>query len=216
MEIKKGISLPIKGMNRDSNIDRLQDGDFTFALNSDSNGRVRHNEPSNYLYTTFPEGYKVIGFLKNNLKSVTYYWLTNPDTTFSSFGYVEDRLTSHSNEDLAQACIECGEANVLGVRLEDVNQIPEFQYVELINDACLPKGEGLNFDVNFPIKSPVLKTEQSGTRVYWEDNRNRPRFIVADDVSYLYKENNPCGDDIEKDCIQIQKLNQFPDSTPLT
>lgn len=209
------MSLPAKGMNRDSNIDRLQDGEFTLAINSDSNGRVRHNEPSNYLYTNFPEGYKVIGFLKNNLKSVTYYWLTNPETTYSSFGYVEDRLTEHTNEDLAQNCIDCGEANVLGIKLEDVEQTPEFQYVEIFNDSCLPKGEGLNFDILFPIKSPVLKTEQSGTRVYWEDNRNRPRFVTVDDVSYLFTENNPCGDDIPTDCIQIHKLNQFPDSTPL-
>ena len=60
MEIRKNISAPFTGMNRDSNLDRLQDGEFTFALNSDSNGRVRHNEPSNYLYTIFPEGYRVI------------------------------------------------------------------------------------------------------------------------------------------------------------
>jgi len=73
MEIKKGISAPISGMNRDSNLDRLQDGEFTFALNSDSNGRVRHNEPSNYFYTAFPEGLEVIGVLKDNLKRRTYY-----------------------------------------------------------------------------------------------------------------------------------------------
>lgn len=215
MEIKKGISLPAKGMNRDTNIDRLQDGEFTFALNSDSNGRVRHNEPSNYLYTIFPEGYEVIGLIKDNLKSVTYYWLTNPKTTFSSFGYVEDKLTEHLNDDIQKKCVDCKDADILGTPLENTVQTPEFLYKELFNDTCLPKGEGLNFDIRFPIKHPVIKSEQSSTRIYWEDNRNRPRFVIVDDVSYLFEENNPCGDNIKTNCLQIYKLNQFPDSTPL-
>lgn len=216
MEIKKNISAPLQGMNRDSNLDRLQDGEFTFALNSDSNGRVRHNEPSNYLYTIFPEGYRVISEpLRDNLKNRTYYWLTNPETSFSSFGYVEDRRTFHDNEDQENSCGDCDPINTLSEPLENTTQTPEFPYVELFHDRCLPKGEGLNLSIDFPIKSPVIKSELSGTTIYWEDDRNPPRYVRVDDVSYLYEIDQPCSEPQTDSCIQIHKLLQFPDSEPL-
>lgn len=216
MEINKNISAPIQGMNRDSNLDRLQDGEFTFVLNSDSNGRVRTNEPSNYLYTIFPEGYRVISHpLKDKLKNRTYYWLTNPDTGFSSFGYVIDRKTYHDNTDLETNCSECDSKNQLSTPLENTAQTPEFEYNELFHDRCLPKGEGLNLDINFPIKSPVLKSEISGTVVYWEDDKNPPRYAKVDDVSYLYQQDIPCEDPQETPCLQVRKLLQFPNSEPL-
>src|SRR5690606_28508489 len=80
---------------------------------------------------------------------------------------------------------------------------------------CLPKGEGLNLDINFPIKSPVLKSEISGTVVYWEDDKNPPRYAKVDDVSYLYQQDIPCEDPQETPCLQVRKLLQFPDSEPL-
>lgn len=216
MEQRKEASLPIKGMNRENNIDKLQEGEFIFALNSDTNGQVNHNEPSNYLNVNFPLGYKVIGFKKNSLKNVTYYFLTNKETRKSSIGYVEDFLTFHENQDPQENCVDCGNGNALQQGLEAIVQIPENEYVEFINDECLPEGEGLNFDQNFPIKHIVIKNEYSGTTVYWEDNRNAPRYLNVSDLTYLYEIEIPCEDNEISSCINIKKLLQFPEHSPIS
>lgn len=216
MQQKKEISLPLRGMNRENNIDRLQDGEFVFALNSDTNGQVTHNEPSNYLNVNFPEGYKVIGFKKNALKNVTYYFLTNRETSKSSIGYVEDFLTFHENEDPQENCVGCGNANVLSEPLEQTTQTAENIYVELINDNCLDIGKGLNFKDIYPIKHIVIKNEQSGTTIYWEDNLNPPRWLNVSDTSYLFEVEIPCEDNDITNCIDIKKLLQFPEHSPLS
>lgn len=216
MEQKKEASLPLKGMNRENNIDRLQDGEFIFALNSDTNGQVSHNEPSNYLNVNFPEGYKVIGFEKNSLKNVTYYFLTNKETRKSSIGYVEDFLTFHENQDPQENCFVCGNANALSEPLESTAQQPENDYIEFINDICLPEYLGLNFDQNFPIKHIVIKNEYSGTTLYWEDNRNAPRYLNVSDLAYLFEIEVPCDDNTVSDCINIKRLLQFPEHSPIS
>lgn len=216
MQQKKEISLPLRGMNRENNIDKLQEGEFVFALNSDTNGQVTHNEPSNYLNVNFPEGYKVIGFEKNALKNVTYYFLNNRETSKSSIGYVEDFLTFHENEDLQENCIGCGNVNGLSQPLEKQDQVPENTYIELINDNCLNAGEGLNFKDIFPIKHIVIKNEQSGTTIYWEDNLNPPRWLNVSDISYLFEIEVPCDDNEITTCIDIKKLLQFPEHSPIS
>jgi len=216
MQQREEGSIPLKGMNRENNIDRLQEGEFIFALNSDTNGQVTHNEPSNYLNVNFPQGYKVIGFKKNALKNVTYYFLTNKETLKSSIGYVEDFLTFHENQDPIENCVGCGNVNTLSEPLESITQQPENIYRELINDNCLEVGSGLNFNQNYPIKNPVIKNEQSGTTLYWEDNLNPPRFLNVTDTSYLYELEVVCGDNIITDCIDVKKLLQFPEHTPLS
>lgn len=215
MQINKEITAPVQGMNRDSSLDVLKEGEFIFALNSDSNEGVRHNEPSNYLHAIFPEGYKVIGFIRNPLKRHTLYWLTNPETGFSSIGTVADLRGDHNNEDELHNCTNCDRVEVLSPALESQNQTAEQVYVELVNDSCLPVGEGLNFHIDFPVKTPVIKSEIGGDIVYWEDDRNFPRYMNTTDVSYLFKVNNPCGDDIIVECLQVDKLLQFPEANPL-
>lgn len=213
---RKEISVPQQGMNRDTNIDRMQEGEFLFVMNGDINGGVLHNEPSNYLNVNFPEGYRVIGREKNNLLNVTYYILTNPLTLKSSIGYIEDKNTFHENNDQYQYCQDCDGLEILSPPKETLPETSENKYVELINDICLEQGKDLNLRTTHPVKTIVIKNEQAATTIYWEDDRNLPRYLIVSDVSYLYKIDIPCQDSQSTDCIQIKKLLQFPEYQPLS
>lgn len=214
MRQDRELILPLDGMNRETDINRLQEKEFIFALNSDDNEGVKHNEPSNYLNVEFPEGYRVIGQEKNLLKGETYYFLTNPETGKSSIGYVVDGNTFHNNEDIPTDCSDCLGTDVTTQPLEKTIQTPENTYIELINDNCTVEDYDLNFKITKPIKFIVIKNEASGTKIYWEDDLNQPRYINRDDVDYLYRKDIPCSEP-EQTCLQIDKLLQFPKHTPI-
>jgi len=85
MQQKKSASSPKRGMVRDLHISQVAPTDYIFALNahteSEDGGRLNiSNEPSNYLSTLLPEGYKVVGYIKDLLANSTYLFLTNPET----------------------------------------------------------------------------------------------------------------------------------------
>lgn len=213
------ISVPLGGMNRDAHVSRLKNTEVAFALNSntehESGGQTTHkNEPSNYLSVIFPEGYKVISYKKHLPSNKVYYWLTNPQTKKSSIGYVESVLQDVYNDDEYTDCQDCQKnKRVVEKPLEEITQVPDSTYVELVNDICLPIGEGLNFDINKPIKFLHIKTEKGQTTAYWNDYNNPPRFMVLSDVSYLFTVEVPCEDDQQSNCLQPEKLLQFPNHT---
>lgn len=211
MQKKQSLSAPKKGMNRDTHISQLQNTEYVFAMNAnieseDGNSLNISNEPSNYLSVNFPEGYKVIGFKKDVLNEKTYYFLTNPETKKSSIGYVVDAKNETYNSDLYQDCGDCNGQNVITPSEETADNV----YIELLNDVCHSIGEGLNFDLNSPIKFIEIKNEKLGSTLYWNDYNNPPRYLVVSDISYLYTIEVPCGENITTDCIIVDKLRQFP------
>lgn len=202
-------------MKRDLHINQLQDTDYPFALNTNTEqetgeGLNLTNEPSNYLAVNFPSGYKVIGRRKYLQGNKTFYILTNPTTKKSSIGYVDDTLIEVFNEDGYINCDDCEGKNSLSTPLEEITQTPTHEYVELINDECHEVGEGLDLDINHPIKFLNIKVEKGDVKLYWNDYKNPPRWLNTTDVSYLFTQEIPCNDDITEDCIIIDKLLQFP------
>lgn len=210
-------------MNRDTHISQVSNVEYTFLLNGDTSNEVGEelnvqNEPSNYLGVIFPNGYKVIHHKLDILKDRTYFFLTNPATKKSSIGYVNIILEDNYNEDTRINCPDCKDSyNSLGAPLEQTNQTPSLEYVELINDVCHNIGEGLNFDINFPIKKSEIKQEKLGTKIYWNDYKNPPRYINVTDIEenpnnhYLITQEIPCDSPIVVGCILVDKLLVNPD-----
>ncbi len=222
MKENKNISAPKSGMNRETHPSQLKTTDYTFMLNGNSESQVGEgvnitNEPSNNLAVNFPAGYKVIHYKKDLLNNRTYYFLTNPNTKFSSVGFVDDTMVESYNNDAYHTCIDCQENhNHLGTPLENVNQLPSHTYVEIINDNCLPVGDGFNFDINYPIKFSELKQEKGVTNIYWNDKLNKPRWMCLSDVSYLQEEEVDCnGVLVPATCLKTYKLLQFPEHARL-
>lgn len=222
MQQKLNSSAIKQGMSRDKHNSQRKDVEYSFALNASTeseNGQSYNitNEPSNYLGITFPDGYKVIGH-RNNNKDRTYYILTNPTTKKSSIGYVDNVINEESNYDVENECEDCEYKNILGTPLEDTLQTPSLTYVELINDDChIDSGnDGLNFDINFPIKKIELKDEKLGTTLYWNDNRNPKRYLNVTNIEenpnshYLLTQDVPCADDEIVNCILVDKLLAYP------
>ena len=239
MKNKKSTSFVKKGLNRDANPSTLTNIEYSLAVNvntstEDGNAMLVSLEPSNRLGIVFPANYKVVGFRTDNLKERTYYFLTSVtdntnsvDFKRSSIGYVDNNevydidYTNKGVIDLNTQCDTCGnEAFVpLNTKLESVVQTPSLTYVELINDKCLAVGEGLNFDINFPVKKIELNQEKLGTTLYWDDNRNPSRYLNVSNLeekgseSYLYQINEPCEDVLYSTCIDIDKMLLHPKHT---
>lgn len=224
MNQKANISKPIS-MDRDTHLSQLKADQYSLAINISTETETGErlnitNEPSNYLTLRFPSGYKVIGFKVDLLSNRTYFWLTNPTTGKSSIGYINSTQIEDSNVDAYNECGDCDKANnQLGVPLETVTQTPSHQYIELVNDACHSKEEGLELDINYPIKFIELKSEKFGTRAYWDDNKNPSRYLDLDALeearvsgvpSYLFRKEVPCEEDEIVDCPIISKLRHFP------
>lgn len=219
MKENKNISAIKRGMNRNTHSSQLQPTEYSFMLNgnteSETGDRLNvSNEPSNRLTTVFSENYKVIGHRKDLLANKTYFHLTNPTTKKSSIGYINNTQIEVYNGDIYTDCPDCQDnKNQLGTPLEDTTQSPTHTYVELINDNCYDVGEGLNYDINFPIKFIELKQESLGTNMYWNDYRNNPRRMRVDDVSYLFEKEIPCEPTEDLTCFDVDKLLQFPKHT---
>ena len=217
MQKKQSVSVPRVGMKRDTHISQLQQTDYVFLMNGsveseDGNSLNISNEPSNTLSVNFPSGYKVIGFKKDVLNEKTYYFLTNPEIKKSSIGYVNDKKAETYNEDLYQDCGDCNGQNEI---TPQGTETADNTYIELLNDVCHSVGDGLNFDLNFPIKFVEIKNEKLSTTLYWNDYNNPPRYLVVSDISYLYTIEVPCGEDVITDCLIVDKLLQFPKHTSM-
>ena len=217
MQKKQTISAPKKGMNKDAHPSQLQNIEYIHAENVNTEFEVGDGlnittEPSNSLSISFPEGYKVIGFKKDTLNEKTYYFLTNPETKKSSIGYAIDLKKESYNEDIYTPCTDCEGENVITY---SVAQEADHTYVEIVEDTCHSIGEGLNFDINYPIKFVELKNEKLTSTLYWNDYKNPPRYLIVSDVSYLKTIEIPCEEDVIIDCIVVDKLLQFPKHTSM-
>lgn len=208
-------------MNRDIHPSLLKPSEYPFMMNGNTENELGdrlniNNEPSNYLTIEFTADYKVIGFKKDLLLNRTYYFLTNPFTKKSSIGYVDDTPIIVQNEDDYTDCEECNGRDQLGTPLEELTQTPSHEYIEILNDICHEIGEGLNFDLNFPIKFVEIKQEKLGTNLYWTDYLNPPRWMNVTNTDYLFLEEVPCEEDIVLECFLPDKLLQSKKHSNLT
>ena len=214
MKQKQSISAIKSGLNKDAHISQLNQTEIALLINgnteNETGGYNVQNEPSNRLGIRFPESYVVIGFKNDILQDKTYYFLTNPTTKKSSIGYVSTIIEDTFNQDEGLECEDCSPYNQLGEPLENQVQTPAFTYVPILNDNCLNIGEGLNFDINFPLKKIEIKQEKLGTYLYWNDNRNPPRWMNVSDTSYLFTQEIPCEDNVIVTCPLLDKLLIFP------
>ena len=218
MQKKQTASAPKKGMNKDAHPSQLQNIEYIHAENVNTEFEVGDGlnittEPSNSLSINFPIGYKVIGFKKDTLNEKTYYFLTNPETKKSSIGYTIDLKKESYNEDIYTPCTDCEGENVIA---PSVAQEADHTYIEMAEDTCHPVRQGLDFDINFPIKFVELKNEGLTSTLYWNDYRNPPRFLTVSNVDYLKIIEVPCTEDINTDCIIVDKLLQFPKHTSMS
>jgi hypothetical protein len=226
MRKKSGqINIPSKGLNRDSwatneaDYVHLQNGNFD---NFDGGTFTLTNEMSNILSSKFKEGFKVIGF-KNDLNTdSTYFFLVNPETNVGEFGVIKSNQDNSDLDDLTQDCGDCIEIKELATPLEDLEQIELQEYITLLSDDCLEdKTLGFNFDINYPIKTPVIKDEKCGKTIYFTDNLNPPRYINIDKIEDYFIQEVTCDDDIQVECpiftkMEIFKRFSIPKLTPVS
>ena len=201
MQKKQTPNTGKTGMNRNTAPHLLQEGEYVFMLNGNNENVIgdrlnNMNEPSNLLCLNYPTGYKVIGY-KNDINSNnTYYFLTNPETGFSKFGYISNvqNLTSVDDIDTSY-CDGCDFKRILEEPLENQVQIASCTFVELLDDSC---NKGFNFDINQPIKKIEIKNEKCGKTLYFTDYNNPPRYIRLDDIERYTKDIvlEECGEEL--------------------
>lgn len=237
MQKKKSLSAVKVGMNRDSHSSQLQNVEYSLAVNMTTSNEGGESlnaqlEPSNVLGLEFPDGYKVLGYKTDLLKQKTYYFLVNTEETDnlnsnykrSSIGYVDFSTVlsgDYNNQQDIENCGDCSNnINNLVTPLEDTIQTPTLTYVELLHDRCISltnlEEEGLNFDINFPIKKVEINQEKLGTTLYWEDYRNTPRYLNVTELeengssSYVFEVFNTCEDSTYQECLNADRLRLFP------
>ena len=239
MQQKKSISAPKIGMSRDTHMSQLQNTQYSLGVNINTSNEAGEswnvqNEPSNYFSVQFPETYKVIGFRREELR--TYFLLTSTTEDEesehykrSSIGYVENLLIDTYNQDEETSCGDCNPKNLLEEPLENITQTPSQQYVELVHDRCISlsdiEEQGLNFNINFPIKKIESKFEKLGLTLYWDDYRNPSRYLQVSRIEeaienntfdYLHTEDIACDDPQETPCLDVSKLLVFPNYRRMT
>lgn len=217
MDKKQSLSSP-RGLNRETHPSQLKNTESPFVLNGSNQTQTGEffnipNESSNYFSVDFPEGYKVIGYERHPFKQLTYFFLTNPETGYSSVGYVENNISdltfSNATE---QVCEDCHYFEVLPTPLEETTQTPYSEYVEFFNDDC---NKEFNFSINHPIKHIEIKVDKIGTKIYFVDGYNPDRWFDADNIEYYkYRGEVVCGvDETIPVCVATEKMLQRPNYT---
>jgi len=232
MRKKSGqINIPGKGLNRDSwatneaDYVHLQNGNFD---NFDGGTFTLTNEMSNILSSKFIDGFKVIGFKNDINTDSTYFFLVNPETGVGEFGVIKSNQDNNDLDDLVVDCGDCNEIRELAKPLEDIVQTPLQTYITLLSDEKCKESDsecsdsiGFNFDINYPIKSPVIKDEKCGKSIYFTDNLNPPRYINIDKIDGYFIKEVVCDDDEKVECPIFSKMEIFkkfsiPKLTPVS
>lgn len=247
-DIKTDQGFVKMGMDKDSHPSQLKETQYTHALNANTENESGNslnltNEKSNILASRFKEGFRVIGFENDIDTNSTYFFLANTITGVGEFGVIENNQDTNDLPDTLVNCTDCDTILKLSEPLE--NQIqPELQtYTTLLSDAsalyldrstgtynCYDRGLdteyaennlGFNFNINYPIKSIVIKNEKCGKMLYFSDNYNPPRHINLSDLDGYFVQNVPCAADLNTLCmdfdeLRIFKLFNFPQIEPVS
>lgn len=201
-QFKKDISSPRLGINRSTDVRNLKGNDTTYVLNGniesvDGDFIDYAFEKSNVLSVTFPEGYRVIGRVNRLSNNKTYYFLTNPNTGNSMFGFVDN------NKQFDESDLEDNEGE-LPAPLEEQVQVAYNNFQILIDDSCTENG--FNFNINYPIHNPLIKEEKTGGEIYFTDFRNPSRYIELDNIERYFIREVPCSEDEEVQCADFEKM----------
>lgn len=191
---KNEISFPRSGMSKGVDPRQLKENEYTYALNTNINSvdgdyLDLSYEKSNVLAVKFPKDFVVIGKFNRLLNNRTYYFLHNPITKKSKFGYVD-------NDSVFEDKIE--------EKLETTTQIPFKKFNSLLDDECTNKG--FNFRIDKPIKNPIIKEEKTGGVVYFTDGFNPTRYITLDNIQQYFTREIPCDDDVTTQCPLFEKM----------
>lgn len=212
----KSASSVKVGMNKDVHISNLQESEYSHAKNSNffdeqGNGYNIQNEHSNILASKFKEGYKVIGLLNDVNLNTTFFFLTNPTTGFSEIGKISTTKEVPNYFDKVTDCGDCNQAVTDNPSLDQITQTEHQTYETLLEDTC---NGCLNFSIDFPIKTSVIKNEKIGLSLYFTDNFNPPRYIQLDKLEqYSFVGEELCGvDDTIPTCLDCHKLKMFKEA----
>ena len=188
------LNIPISGMT-DAHPMNVKENQYPLMLNGNiltdiSSAVTLTNEHSNILCVRFPEGYKVIGTLFSSSEKITYVFLTNPDTGASEIGYVSEyRFKDFNDYPVANPCTSCSEYKHEDVPLELRQQIETCVYTKIAGAAnCLDPTECLNFDIDHPIKSAIVKKDNCGVTLYFTDNKNPLRYLKMNEDHTLHND----------------------------
>jgi len=214
------ISSAKMGMNKDSHISNLQEGEYPHAKNSNfweegGEGYNIQNEHSNILASKFKEGFKVLGNITDVNLNETYFFLKNEGTGASEVGKIFNDGAVPNLEDTLVDCGDCDQAVQQELPLEERDQVAYQVYQTIINDTCdTDTKQCLNFNIDSPIKTGIIKNEKCGKILYWTDDLNPPRYLQLDNLDqYNFTGNILCGEDFtEETCLACDKLEIFKDA----
>lgn len=219
MASQKDISISVgkAGMNKDTHISNLKEMEYRHAKNSNfseelGEGFNIQNEHSNILASKFKDGFKVVGYVTNVNLNETYFFLTNPKTNQSEIGRIKNENNLPNLQDNIVDCDDCDQAISENPSLEDLIQIESQIYETVVSDC--KDNFCLNFNIDFPIKTALIKDEKCGKILYWTDNLNPPRYLELDKLDqYLFEGEENCGEgNLTPTCLDCNKLNIFKEA----
>ena len=222
MAIKKGISSPKLGMNRDTYPGELTKDEYVFALNvnihSENGGGkvIVQNENSNVKCSGFKAGYKVVGHAYDQVDELTYFLLTNPTTGFSEIGVISS-IPEAFNFTPTETTDDKGNIVVqLETPLEEQQQVATCSYTTLVSDYCSGGSQTGSKCLNFSIESPFnqkdiyVKHGKRGKTLWFSHDRNPMRYLQLDRLSIYTDVINPCDDVVTNVCLDCDKMRVFP------
>ena len=198
MAEKTNISLAKGGMNRSTYPTQLKEQDYTFAMNAnleDFGGDTfsLSSEHSNVLASKFKAGFSVNGVKPIPNLNKTLFWLANDTTGLSEIGYIGNSTNITEAQDIEKMCPECDYKNILAAPLEGVVQTPHQQYYTLLADCV--ENPCLRLSTKHPVKKIEVKIEKTGTKVFFTDFYNNPRYFLMDNLGiYSYEGEEVCSD----------------------
>jgi hypothetical protein len=221
MALNKDMSVPKKGMNRDTAPFELTKEEYSFALNAnfhDEHGSgkvVLQNEGSNVKCTGFKNGYVVVGHKYDVVSEQTFFFLTNPTTGFSEIGYIEsiqEALINSPVEEVVDGNIRV----VLETPLEQTPQVASCVYTTIISDLCNSGSQTGSKCLNFSIDDPFhpnniyIKHGKTGVTLWFTHLRNPQRYIELENLDKYTNRVNNCDDASTDICLDCEKMRVFP------
>lgn len=154
--INSTVSKPVAGLDKDTNVNNLKEGNYTFALNAvvedtDGNGFVLSNEMSNKVYAYLKPDYILLGAIY--------------------IGDGETCIFSVSSDDMVS------EIGIMSEKQSFENAEPGNNYKTWLNDADSLDEDKLHFKQTHQIQATYRLRRGCDKMVYWTDNLNVPRMV---------------------------------------
>lgn len=203
------VRTPIIGLNKDSHPSRVEEGEYSHAMNSNVSTKdgmefFLTSEPSNLLVTKIKEGFKVVGYEINYNRGVIYYLLLNEETGTSEIGKVRiitDNIDLQDNYQYTQ--LESTDEE-----LSNIVQQPYVEYETIIEDSC---NGCLGFKIDKPIHSIIVRHHEMGDRITWTFGEEPMTLDLGKLDELLYTGYEGCIEDSkEPTCLDCDKLKVFP------